>query len=594
MKQNQQTTPNTKFVLSIGEKTKLIPADFKGQELCNEKTLSVCTNPKSSVFVLFDREDENATNSEDISPDIICLRNLTGRGIHYIAANPGSINIVTESREFLTASTVITEEKNEEVTFNTPSIFDLYDIINVSCGAEHTIVCGMQQNTSFIFCRGNNSHGQLGLGHTFSYTERFKQVHIENSPQFFQVACGSFFTLLLTTTAKVWGFGHNHHGQLGVESREEIVWTPTEVDSLNGLPISYISAGTSHSLALTTTGLLFCAGSNSQGQLGISSQSDQSSFTLVESLSGVFVVYASASGCYSSAIDEFGTLYIWGGAWGSSPRSVTVDGGDRKEIFADVSLGADGRFSALTSLHKLIVGGFYVNGEQVLTPIEIESPQVPFTRVFSGGEYFIASSSSKNKLPLQSIYFDTCKALLPPKPVEPLETRDRLRPPHRILSLFSMDFDEIQSNPFFSEAAISVFTFIPKRLLPRRQLQRVDVNDLIRNRHRRRRQFLLVSSPQKSAADDPSDSGLQPDTRRRPRPSSSSKTSVHDAFPCPRSSPPVTDRGARELRLLAEPRRHDRQHEKFAGPGAVAVDGQSRLSSSNPELSEGLHQRREH
>lgn len=468
MNLQQEAAPNSKFLLSFGEKTKLIPTDFKGQAICEEKTLSVCDNPSSSVFVLFDRDTDESTgnNKEDISPNIIQLRNLTNRGINFISANLGSINIVTDGREFLTSDTVITEEQNEDVNFNAPSLFDLYDMINVSCGAEHTIVCGHQQNKSYVFCRGNNSHGQLGLGQKVTYTDRFKQIQIKNSPQFFQVACGSFFTLLLTTTAKVYGFGHNHHGQLGVDSQEEIIWEPTEISSVNGLPITNISAGTSHSLALTTTGLLFCAGSNNQGQLGNSSHYDQYRFTQVETLSEIFIVYATANGCYSSAIDEFGTLYIWGGVWGNTPRSVTVDGGrgggeikeKEKEIFADVSLGADGRFSALTSHHKLIVGGYYVNGEQILTPIEIESPIIPFTRVFSGGEYFIACTSRKNKLPLQSMYFDTCKALLPPTQNKQTKIKDRLRPPHRILSLYNMNFDEIQHKPFFFEGSTYVFS----------------------------------------------------------------------------------------------------------------------------------------
>lgn len=473
----QEPAPNTKFLLSTGPKTKLLALNSKEYQTNKDKTLALCDNTTSSVFVFFDRDDETEgnqnNNDNDISPNIMELKNLANRDITSIASNLGSINVVTGNREFLSADTVVTEERNEEVNFNAPSIFDLYDVINASCGAEHTFVCGVQQQRSYIFCRGNNSNGQLGLGKKISYTDRFKQVHIETSPQFFQVACGSFFTLLLTTTGKVWGFGHNHHGQLGSGSREQIVWEPTEIGSLNGIPVTQIAAGTSHSLALSTTGLLFCAGSNSQGQLGISGQYDQNSFTNVESLSAVFVVRVSANGCYSAAIDEFGTLYIWGGAWGSSPRSVTVDcggieqsdanaeadetkakEGENKELFVDVSLGADGRFAALTSRNKLIVGGFYVNGEQVLTPIEVASPRVPFTGIFSGGDFFVVVASRENRLPLKSIYFDTNKALLPPNPKK---MRDRLRPPQRILTLSNTDFNKAIENPFFGKGAGMVF-----------------------------------------------------------------------------------------------------------------------------------------
>ncbi|OHT01744.1 hypothetical protein TRFO_31300 [Tritrichomonas foetus] len=498
---------NTKFQLSIGPTTQLISTNTQCSDMNRDNFLEVRELPKSSVFVFLDKESDTLNNSYDnsnqnndsntsdikrncdsdaISPKVIRLNNLTCRGIRTIAANPGSINVVTDNNELLTAETVITEDSNPNVEFNSPSSFDLYDIVNVSCGAEHTIAIALQGQQVLVFGCGNNSLGQLGMGRKVDYTPRFRPIRFDKPQRFFQTVCGSFFTLLLTDTAKVWAFGHNNHGQLGADIREEIVNEPILVDTLNGVPITHLAAGSSHSLALSATGILFAAGSNSQGQLGLSSNYDQYRFTPVEALSGVFVVFIAAHGCYSAAIDEFGSLYLWGGKWGSTPQIINFDcqhnqsddllhslnscnsfdslnsnpgvpSFNQKEIFVDVALGNDGRIAALTSHNNLIVSGYYVDFEQVLLPIEISSPILPFAKLFCAGEYFVVIASNTKRLPLSNISYSSGRSLLPPTPIE---VKDRLRPPLRILALNYVHFPDFLNLPGVDQAIHLVFSSI--------------------------------------------------------------------------------------------------------------------------------------
>lgn len=440
------------YFLKTDPQIELVQSNQYFPQKSQENALQIRDTPTSSVFAILDREDPKK-NEDDVKPDIIKLSNLTERGIRAIAANPGSINVVTDTNEFLTSTTVITEERNSNICFSSPSLFELYSIINVSCGAEHTIVCAFLQNEFYIFGNGSNSLGQLGLGKHVDYCERFKQVPLSNSQRFFQSVCGSFFTLLLTDTSTIWAFGHNNHGQLGADVNDTIVYQPIEVTTLKGIPITHIAAGVSHSLALSATGLIFAAGSNKQGQLGISGTFDQYSFTCVESLSQVFIVFIAANGCYSAAIDEFGTLYVWGGQWGAYPQMVNFS--NKQEIFVDLALGNDGRFAALTSKGNLIVGGYYIDYDQVLTPVQIISPNLSFQRVFSGGEYFVVVTSNYEKSPLAPIYYNSGRSLLPPTPVE---VKNRLRPRQRILAFHNIKISNLLKIPGLDQAINLIFS----------------------------------------------------------------------------------------------------------------------------------------
>ena len=463
-KQTKDSTER-KFLLSIDNESSLIPiARQKKEANSNQETqIKVRELPNSSVFVFMDKENNDTketTKYEKIEPCLLRLNNLTSRSIRAIAANPGSINVVTDNDELLIGESVITEEKEEYVQFNSPSCFDLYNIVNVSCGAEHTIVIANQGQQFLVFGQGNNSLGQLGMGRTVDYVQRFKLIKFDYPQRFLQIVCGCFYTFLLTDTAKVWAFGHNNHGQLGVDSRDEIIAEPVPVDTLSCVPIIHLSAGSSHTLALSATGSLFAAGSNSQGQLGISSTIDQYKFIPVEALSGVYIVYIAANGCYSAAIDEFGTLYLWGGKFGPTPQSMTYNCKGNsldKEIFVDVALGNDGRVAAITNHNNLILSGYYVDFEQILIPIEITSPLLPFAKVFGGGEYFCVIASNSKKLPLTQMCYGSSRSLLPPTPVE---VQNKLRPPIRILSLNGLRFPDFLNIPGIDQFIHLIFSSI--------------------------------------------------------------------------------------------------------------------------------------
>ncbi len=131
-------------------------------------------------------------------------------------------------------------------------------------------------STGQLFAFGLNNFGQLGSA-TNSGTEKPNptptQVSLPGATgPVTQISAGGVHSLVLTTTGQLYAFGLNHAGQLGSMTNvgtTEPNPTPTQV-SLPGAtgPVTQISAGGVHSLALTTAGQLYAFGANMSGQLG--------------------------------------------------------------------------------------------------------------------------------------------------------------------------------------------------------------------------------------------------------------------------------------------------------------------------------------
>lgn len=125
-----------------------------------------------------------------------------------------------------------------------------------------------------------------------------------------QVSAGGSHTCALTTFGGVKCWGDNFYGQLGdgTTTRRTI---PTDVLGLTSGVIS-VSAGNYHTCALTTTGGVKCWGNNWDGELGIGTvTSPQSSPIDVISLSsGVIMISAGYS--HTCALLNSGGIKCWG------------------------------------------------------------------------------------------------------------------------------------------------------------------------------------------------------------------------------------------------------------------------------------------
>ena len=78
-----------------------------------------------------------------------------------------------------------------------------------------------------------------------------------------------------------------------------------------------VACGTSHTLVLSLSGLVYACGNNLEGQLGDSTRTSVTDFKLIDEISHIPMRFI-AAGSFSASISEEGSsLFLWGtGAFG--------------------------------------------------------------------------------------------------------------------------------------------------------------------------------------------------------------------------------------------------------------------------------------
>ncbi len=106
----------------------------------------------------------------------------------------------------------------------------------------------------------NNTIQLERLGHGVernSLTPRLVESLVGKRPK--ELSCGGFHTAVVTEDGRLYTFGGGEHGQLGHNDRVNKV-KPTFVQALDGVFVSQITCGWSHSVALTSEGKIYTWG----------------------------------------------------------------------------------------------------------------------------------------------------------------------------------------------------------------------------------------------------------------------------------------------------------------------------------------------
>ncbi|XP_033991284.1 retinitis pigmentosa GTPase regulator b [Trematomus bernacchii] len=191
---------------------------------------------------------------------------------------------------------------------NVPSKFWLKNDVplKIACGDEHTALI-TENGKLFMF--GSNNWGQLGLGSkaTVSKPTCVKALKCERVQT---VACGRNHTLLYTAQGGVFSSGGNSEGQLGLGDCEERTSFQRIAFFDSRGPIKMLAAGSNTSAVLTEGGDLFMWGDNTEGQIGLGKESHAS--TPQEVSVGRSISWVSCGYYHSAFITEDGGLYTFG------------------------------------------------------------------------------------------------------------------------------------------------------------------------------------------------------------------------------------------------------------------------------------------
>jgi alpha-tubulin suppressor-like RCC1 family protein len=181
----------------------------------------------------------------------------------------------------------------------------LNGVAQVVAGEQHT--CALT-NGGGVKCWGSGEQGQLGDG---SSTDRLTPVEVIGLSSGVQaISAGGSHTCALTDGGGVKCWGDNYYGQLGNGSGFNARLTPVDVTGLTS-GVQAISVGNRHSCALTSGGGMKCWGRNDDGRLGDGSTTDR--FTPVDVTGLTNDVQAiSASFFHTCALIDGGGVKCWG------------------------------------------------------------------------------------------------------------------------------------------------------------------------------------------------------------------------------------------------------------------------------------------
>ncbi|KAK3267922.1 hypothetical protein CYMTET_23546, partial [Cymbomonas tetramitiformis] len=129
-----------------------------------------------------------------------------------------------------------------------------------------------------------------------------------------QAAGGYSFSVLLTADGRVWGFGYNDQGQLGLGHRSNQA-LPDVCQGLDEVNIVHIACGQQHTVAISSEGALYSFGSNIFGQIGIrigESGRKRSYLTAAAVDLPESIVDADCGNFHSAAVGKSGKVYVWG------------------------------------------------------------------------------------------------------------------------------------------------------------------------------------------------------------------------------------------------------------------------------------------
>eukprot|EP01116_Phalansterium_solitarium_P018380 TRINITY_DN4848_c0_g1_i2.p1 TRINITY_DN4848_c0_g1~~TRINITY_DN4848_c0_g1_i2.p1 ORF type:complete len:1991 (-),score=624.09 TRINITY_DN4848_c0_g1_i2:485-6457(-) len=184
------------------------------------------------------------------------------------------------------------------------------------------VAIGCSSASGSVFSVGGNSFGQLGLG----FVDRGDGCQCLPSLQqvtesdladvdFVQSASCGYFTILLDSNGTAYGMGMNDQGQLGIGYTKLAVSVPTRVLVVDASPIVKVATGYEHSLFLHASGLVYAAGSNRFGQLGLGYVGTAVVFpdpVVVVIPSGTVLVDIAAGLYHNIALDNQGRIWAWG------------------------------------------------------------------------------------------------------------------------------------------------------------------------------------------------------------------------------------------------------------------------------------------
>ncbi|CAI0405268.1 unnamed protein product [Linum tenue] len=205
----------------------------------------------------------------------------------------------------------------------------------VAAGAEHTAAI---TEDGELYGWGWGRYGNLGLG---DRNDRLvpEKVSLANEEKMVIVACGWRHTISVSSSGGLYSYGWSKYGQLGHGDFEDHL-TPHKLEALKESSITQISGGWRHTMAVTSDGKLYGWGWNKFGQVGVGDNADHCSPAQLKFPRDQKVVQIACGWRHTLAVTDQQNVFSWGrGTNGQLGHGESIDRNLPKLIEA---LSADG------------------------------------------------------------------------------------------------------------------------------------------------------------------------------------------------------------------------------------------------------------
>jgi len=197
----------------------------------------------------------------------------------------------------------------------------------ISAGFAHTLAI---RTDGTLWAWGRGESGILGLG---SSTGSYLPQPVQSNANWMAIEAGQLHSVGLKIDGTLWTWGNNFDGQLGDGTYSSGTNRPQPI--LTNVTWRAISAGENHTVAIREDGRLWAWGLNNSGQLGIGSAIVHTN-TPQQILPDATWLAVAAGGSHTIGLRTDGTLWAWGdnssgqlgnGTSTSTNRPVQVLGG---------------------------------------------------------------------------------------------------------------------------------------------------------------------------------------------------------------------------------------------------------------------------
>ena len=178
---------------------------------------------------------------------------------------------------------------------------------SISAGAEHT--CGID-TAGAAWCWGWDEYGQLGDGNDYK-PSAYDPMAVLGGHSFSTLAPGQYHTCGVDTAGKGWCWGWDGNGQLGDGSDDQAT-KHAPVAIADDHTFARLTAGTNNTCGIDTAGKAWCWGWDGEGGVGDGDDGQASEYAPVAVADNHTFTTVTAGTSHTCGIASTGSAWCWG------------------------------------------------------------------------------------------------------------------------------------------------------------------------------------------------------------------------------------------------------------------------------------------